>query len=391
MGYVGGAETEEAEPIISFQDAEAKTVSKVLDRIDQVAAKRVNEGFSQRNFTLGVFNCFFIAFSLGCYPQHFWFLFLCELTVIWPIIIYHRINAKPLNTVLYFLDYCWMMNAVAVVALVTLLIDRLIVTYPIMSHEFRVYTFLAAYGTSCGPLFGAAGLLPFVSVVFHDLDLMLGLFIHVLPLMITYTFMWYSDEIREAWPGLFEFDYFNDIKFLPDDQFFILPGTHLDTVAGSTLALYYMWFIPYLSWQVLIGLDLPRKNRVDKDGKPIVPKYDTVFHSTVRNGLTVVVGKALWGRPVSVSKKQMENDDYELRDFLVYMAGHATMIYLSVYLLAYPCFLNKTVHMLFFVLLSFICVRRGAERYTYYVTEMYAKAVHKDFAYLLASDTVNKK
>jgi hypothetical protein len=260
-----------------------------------------------------------------------------------------------------------------------------------MSHELRVYTFLAAYGTSCGPLLGAAGLLPFVSVVFHDLDLMLGLFIHVLPLMITYTFMWYSDEIREAWPGVFEFDYFNDIKFLPDEHFFILPGTHLDTVAGSTLALYYMWFIPYLSWQVLIGLNLPRKNLVDRDGKPIVPKYDTVFHSTVRNGLIVVAGKILWGRPASVSKKQMENDDYELRDFLVYMAGHATMVYLSVYLLAYPCFLSKTTHMLFIMVLTFICVRRGAERYTYYVTEMYAKALRKDFAHVVASDTVKKK
>jgi hypothetical protein len=317
-------------------------------------------------------------------------LFLVELGILWPLIFYKRCQDKPLNTILYFLDYCWMMNASAILILVGLLVDRLVdPTY--MSREFRFHIFLAAYGTSCGPLLGAAGVLPFVSVVFHEFDLMLGLFIHILPIMIMYNFMWHTDDIREAWPGLFELDYFDNVKFLPDDRVFILPGTHLDTVAGCTLALYYMWFIPYLSWQILIGLNLPRKNRTDKDGGPIVPKYDTVFHSTVRNGMTVSVGKVLWGRPVSVSKKQAENDDYELRDFLVYMAMHATLIYASVYLLAYPCYRSKTVHASFIVLLTFICVRRGAERYTYYVTEMYAKAVRKDFAHLLTSDTVEKE
>lgn len=389
MGYVGSEEAENTGDV-KFKDAEANTVRKVLERIDQVAAKRVNEGFSRRHFTLGVFNCFLIAFTLGRYPQHFWVLFLVEVGILWPLIFYKRCHDKPLNTVLYFLDYCWMMNVSAILVFVGLLVDRFVdTTY--MSREFRFQLFLAAYGTACGPLLGASGVLQFVSIVFHDFDLMLGLFIHILPLMVMYIFMWHTDEIREAWPGVFQLDYFDKVKFLPDDRVFILPGTHLDTVAGCTLALYYIWFIPYLSWQILIGLNLPAKNRTDKDGKPIVPKYDTVFHSTVRNGMTVYFGKVLWGRPVSVSKKQEENDDYELRDFLVYMAVHATLIYASVYLLAYPCYRSKTVHASFIVLVIFICIRRGAERYTYYVTKMYAKAVRKDFADLLASDTVIKK
>jgi len=43
----------EPETPIEFRKAEIETVNKVLDRIDQVSAKRVSEGFSKRNFQLG--------------------------------------------------------------------------------------------------------------------------------------------------------------------------------------------------------------------------------------------------------------------------------------------------------------------------------------------------
>ena len=43
----------EPEIPIEFRKGEIETVQKVLDRIDQVAAKRVSEGFSKRNFQLG--------------------------------------------------------------------------------------------------------------------------------------------------------------------------------------------------------------------------------------------------------------------------------------------------------------------------------------------------
>jgi hypothetical protein len=370
---------------VELKNVEAIVVHKVLDRIDRVASKRVEEGFSRRQFTLGVMNCFVISYALGRYPQHFWLLFLAELVVLWPLIIYRRWRDTPLNTVLYFLDYCWIMNGVAVLALVGLLADQQ--HHCLLSSELRFQLFQAAYGTGCGPLLGAAILLPFVAVVFHEFNLMLGLFIHVLPIMTMYTLVWHADEIREAWPGVFQLDYFHRVKFLPDDGILVLPGSHLDTVAGCTLALYGMWFVPYLSWQILIGLNLPRKNRVDETGRPIAPKYDTVFHSTVRNGMIVTFGRLLWARPEKVSRTQEENDDYELRDFLAYMAVHATLVYVSVYLLAYPCYKSRTVHMSLIVLITFLCVRRGAERYTYYVTQMYERAVRQDFAHLLASST----
>ena len=94
---------------------------------------------------------------------------------------------------------------------------------------------------------------------------------------------------------------------------------------------------------------------------------------------------------MNVSKKQQENDDYELHNFLAYMAMQAICVYASVYLLAYPCYGSKTVHVSFIVLIIYICIRQGVEHYTYYISEMYSKAVLKDFAEVLASDVVIKK
>jgi hypothetical protein len=209
--------------------------------------------------------------------------------------------------------------------------------------------------------------------------------------MVMYTLRWYYEDIHNTWPKMFHLSYVEDIQFFPDDTWFVLPFTGLGTIAGNTITFYFLWFIPYVIWMLLIGLDLPRKNRKNKDGTLIVPKYDTVFHSTVRGGLTAFAGKLIWGRPTSVSKVQMENDDYETRDFLAYISLHAIMACSSVYILAYPCFISQTWHTIMLILLTVICVARGAARYTYYVTAMYDHAIRKDFAELLEEADKKKK
>jgi hypothetical protein len=54
MGIIFEDDESEKDPI-EFRRGEIETVNKVLDRIDQVSAKRVKEGFSKRNFQLGKF------------------------------------------------------------------------------------------------------------------------------------------------------------------------------------------------------------------------------------------------------------------------------------------------------------------------------------------------
>lgn len=135
----------------------------------------------------------------------------------------------------------------------------------------------------------------------------------------------------------------------------------------------------YAVWMVFLGgLNLPRKDRAQP------PKYDTVYHSTVRNGLTVVIGKVLWRRPVRVSLQQQEADHYEVRDFFVYMFGHAVMAYFGgIMLLANVSWHSRRAHLAIISLLTAIAVYRGAERYTYYATEMYGRSVRKEFKEIL--------
>jgi hypothetical protein len=59
--------------------------------------------------------------------------------------------------------------------------------------------------------------------------------------------------------------------------------------------------------------------------------------------------------------------------------------------LAYPCYISQTFHTIMLIFLTVICVARGAERYVYYVCEMYSRAVRKDFAELLQEKSIKTK
>ena len=86
--------------------------------------------------------------------------------------------------------------------------------------------------------------------------------------------------------------------------------------------------------------------------------------------MTVVIGKVFWRRPVRVSLQHQEMDHYEVRDFMVYMFAHAHVAIIS--------------------LLTAVAVYRGAERYTYYATEMYGRSVRKEFKDILPEEPARK-
>jgi hypothetical protein len=77
---------------------------------------------------------------------------------------------------------------------------------------------------SCGTLIGANIALPFVACLFHDVNTMTGLFIHIMPPMVMYTFMWNSSAIRAAWPGVFNLTYEN-LRFFSESGVFVVPGS----------------------------------------------------------------------------------------------------------------------------------------------------------------------
>ena len=101
------------------------------------------------------------------------------------------LTARPLNQALYYLDFCWMMNFAGSILILLLVIAGLMGgSGEAVSNVAREACFNALLGVSTGPLMGANIVLPFVACLFHDVSTMTGLFIHIMPPMVMYTFMW---------------------------------------------------------------------------------------------------------------------------------------------------------------------------------------------------------
>jgi len=98
------------------------------------------------------------------------------------------------------------------------------------------------------------------SMVFHNFDQMISLWLHLSPALVGWTFRWYDDEIEKTFPGLFQFDVGGPMDYRPN--FF------------RTVVLYLaLWLIPYYLFMFRIG-----SHRIKERG------YDTLFHYMTRPG-----------------------------------------------------------------------------------------------------------
>lgn len=193
--------------------------------------------------------------------------------------------------------------------------------------------------------------------------------------MVVYTFMWNTNEIRTCWPTIFHLTYMDEIEFFPTMK--------LGGVVGNAVGLYLIWCIPYIVYMlVLDGIDLPRK--FQRDGvTPNHPKWDTVFHSTMRQGVCVAIGKVFRGRSKSESLKLNEDNNFDRTDFIIYMLLHLIASVASIFVIAYPCFTSQRFHLSVIAFAMFLAVTRGANRYTYYTTKMYSNSLRREFASIL--------
>jgi hypothetical protein len=355
---------------------ELETVDQVLGEVDTIVNRLMGGFFKEFNFACGVLNSLLVTYVFAAYPQHFWLLYMIEGLYLLPRNLIERIRAKPLNRVFSYLDYCWMMNTVALLSLICLVFHT-VIHLPI-SDAARKELFVFTLGTACGPLMGAAIVLPFVALLFHSIDTMTGLFIHIFPPMVAFTLRWYPEQVHEAWPNVFKLDYLSDVHYFLDGSRLMTIGT----VSGSAITGYFAWLIPYTIWMVLFGLNLPRSDRTDQDGNVVVPKYDTCFNITMRGGGCLAIGKKFWGRSKAESMRQMETNHFEAKDLLVYMTIHAAMSVFAILFLGYICYSSQAIHGSFLVLLAVLCAFRGAKRYTYYTTSMYSRMLRKHFAIL---------
>mmetsp|Transcript_7385 Transcript_7385/g.21480 ORF Transcript_7385/g.21480 Transcript_7385/m.21480 type:complete len:513 (-) Transcript_7385:2423-3961(-) len=358
--------------IEAYNHGQRESFLAVLDRIDQIQEKTRNDkGFKEWKFTFGLVNCLLIAYIHGSHPEHFWILYAVE-TIFW---MSYKLKgmyyAKPLCEVLYYLDFCWVMNTIGAAFIVlTILLDGFFNTNTI-SVEVRKKVFLASFGIFCGPIFLAAMALPFVAFLFHDVNTMANLIIHLMPSMVMYNLRWHADQITASYPTIF--------PHLKEITANFNNNKNIGSVSRITLMVYFAWFIPYTLWMLLIGLKLPV---ISKDKTKPAPKYDTVFHSTWKGGLCEMVGTVFWKRSKKRSRDCSERNDYEVRDFVLYMIGHAVgscgvgIIILGDIL----CYRGgKTTHVIILLFATVICAKRGADRYAYYVTKMYGQKLRKAF------------
>ena len=269
-------------------------------------------------------------------------------------------------------DFCWMVNFFGIFSLLALAFSEWLLGIKI-DDDTRKTVFSACIGVSA-VLLGANMLLPFVALIFHDVNTMTGFFIHYVPPVVMYTFLWNTDAIVEAWPNVFHFSYKDDLHYFGG----------MNSVAACSTVFYFMWWIFYVSFILLGGLNLPRKYK--PNGQEAHPTWDTVFHSTMRGGPCIAFGKLFRGRSKNESLKQMEENNFDLIDFFIYMGLHAASALTAIFLGGYLCFTYKYFHLAMLGLCAVLAVMRGANRYTYYSTKMYSRTLKKQFADILAED-----
>ena len=338
--------------------------------MDMISLKKSSGGLSAVNFTLGVLNCFFIVYIIGAYPQHLWLVYFIESFYMIPRKFYTMWNNKPLNQALYYLDFCWMMNFMGIFFLALLILSE--GAHFNIGEEARQIAFKSSMGVACGVLLSANVALPFVAALFHDVNTMTGLFIHLMPPMVVYTFKWHSEAIVAAWPNVFHFSYIDNLVYYDG----------MNGIAGCATVLYFTWWISYTSFMLIIGVNLPKKYSSNGERRP---KWDTVFHSTMRDGACIVIGK-LRGRSKADSLSLMETNMFDLPDFFLYMFAHMTAALGAIYTIGYGCFLNKWFHLAMLGFSVVLAVIRGGQRYTYYSTKMYTRALRKEFSHIIEDD-----
>ncbi len=258
-------------------------------------------------------------------------------------------------------------------------------------ETFQQELFKLSFGVACGPLLGALLITP-TALLFHNVDMMTNVMVHILPSMQLYILRWNNHLFEGTWPAFWlggrrgEEDHNNIFEFLnfwPTDIYGIADGREgfLGSVFGNSMIFYFVWFIPYMIFQLCIGLDLPKQNRrsMTSEGIPKLPKYDTVYHFNMRNGQAKWLRKLFWGRPKEESMRMMETNEYEVRDFFAYMFVHVLGVFLSIALLAWSCSLSRYVHsaLIFAVFLTLII--RAANRYVYYSTKMYTTIIQDQY------------
>jgi len=102
--------------------------------------------------------------------------------------------------------------------------------------------FYALWGIANGPLGG--GVLAWRnSLVLHDLQHMAGCFIHLSPVIVTWTMRWKAGEYNKRWPLIFG---------MPKSYLNFYETSFLDVFIPAA-SIYFAWLFVYIIWIIVYG------------------------------------------------------------------------------------------------------------------------------------------
>jgi hypothetical protein len=341
-----------------YSDADAQAIERCLLAVQHQSEKREQEGLSKTTFALGVLNALFVAWAAGAIPEHFWIIYIVETLILYPARWVIMGNAKPLDQRPFWLDFCWFANFTAFAGLGLCAADKMFGDSFGLGHQVRERLFCIAWSIACGILASAAVVLG-NALLFHDASNLVSLFIHMFPTLLMYTFRHNTAEIKAAWPGIFELDYFDTVDVWKD-------------VYLSGLLFYIFW------WVLYTGLLLTCMRKFPESG------YDTIFHFTMRTNPTAVavvmkISPALGGEKPSAEevKRRISENDWDTQHALCYMICHGSACTIAL-LVAVPTWKFWQVHAALNFFLVVTSVWNGAARYSHYMLRSYADIIRKE-------------
>eukprot|EP00392_Amoebophrya_sp_AT5.2_P018413 g18946.t1 len=387
---------------------ERRAVELCLEAVRGQMKRREEEGLSATAFFVGVSNVIFITYVFGAFPEHFWLLYALESLYLFPK---RWARARRTGRQLYWLDYCWCVNFIGQTVLTLFFTDAMfraihqnrqafwqnalalaggrdtnantvspltfLLPEPIASTtEEWIATYLAGYrdsyltlgvrrlvfgtlfGSACGPLVGAVITLQ-NALVFHSVDQLIGIFIHLFPALLFYTLRFKTARIQLQYPGVFDLSYIPDMDPVYE---ILLPS----------IGLYWAWWLLYTPWLLLVGRTLPARSRNEKTGKFL----DTVMHSILRTGTGPVCAAVDKLVPMSPDERAQRRkaDDFTVGQTVAYMLTHALTTHVG-FCLSLPMFHFRNFFRGFLVCSVLSSIWQASTRYAHQLGKAYEKAL----------------
>eukprot|EP00747_Dinoflagellata_sp_TGD_P207179 gnl/TRDRNA2_/TRDRNA2_80778_c0_seq3.p1 gnl/TRDRNA2_/TRDRNA2_80778_c0~~gnl/TRDRNA2_/TRDRNA2_80778_c0_seq3.p1 ORF type:complete len:286 (-),score=46.90 gnl/TRDRNA2_/TRDRNA2_80778_c0_seq3:386-1243(-) len=216
--------------------AEVQGIQAALEAVGDEREQLEAEGLSRVSWSIGVVNVVLTTLVFGKAPEYMWVMYAVKCYIYIPGWWYkvHRLY----NGGLYILDFCWVMSICFGVYMSALLMD-------VLSPRWRLSVYLVFYSCGLGPL-GWACIALHNGIIFHSIERIASLFIHITPALVTFTISICPEELERVWPG----------RFPTVEE---LAEVSLLQLYVHGLVAYATWLVLHATWLLSIGISEPSR------------------------------------------------------------------------------------------------------------------------------------